>query len=49
MTAKVKELAEAYGRKEEELNKNEEFKKYIESSIKSEKTVKYIVENAKIK
>lgn len=49
MTAKIKELAEAYGRKEDELNKNEEFKKYIEASIKSEKTVKYIVENAKIK
>ena len=49
MNARIKELAEAYGRKEDELSKNEEFKKYIESSIKSEKTVKYIVENAKIK
>ena len=48
MNARIKELAEAYGRKEDELSKNEEFKKYIESSIKSEKTVKYIVENAKI-
>ncbi len=47
--AKVKEFADSYGRKEEELNKNEEFKKYIEASIKSEKTVNYIVENANIK
>ncbi len=49
MNEKIKEMAESYGRKEEELKDNEEFKKYIESSIKSEKTVKYIVDNAKIK
>ncbi len=49
MDAKIKEMAKAYGKKEEELTENKEFKKYIESSIKSEKTVKYIVDNAKIK
>ncbi|MBR3132729.1 MAG: trigger factor [Clostridia bacterium] len=49
MNEKIKEMATAYGRNEDELKKNEEFKKYIESSIKSEKTVKYIVDNAKIK
>lgn len=49
INSKIKELAEAYGKKEEELKENEEFKKYVESSIKSEKTVKYIIDNAKIK
>lgn len=46
---KVKELATAYGRKEEELMANEELKKNLESSIKSEKTIDYIIENAKVK
>ncbi len=46
---KIKELATAYGRKEEELMANEELKKNIESSIKSEKTIDYIIENAKVK
>ena len=49
VNSKIKELAEAYGKKEEELKENEEFKKYVESSIKSEKTVKYIIDNAKVK
>lgn len=48
INTKIKELSEAYGKKEDELKENEEFKKYVESSIKSEKTVKYIVDNAKI-
>ncbi len=46
---KIKELATAYGRKEEELMTNEELKKNVESSIKSEKTIDYIIENAKVK
>ena len=46
---KIKELAEAYGRKEEELNNNEELKKNIEASIKSEKSINYIIDNAKVK
>ncbi len=46
---KIAELAKTYGRPEEELKENEEFKKYVSSSIESEKVVKYIVENAKIK
>lgn len=46
---KIKELATAYGRKEEELMANEELKKNVESSIKSEKTIHYIIENAKVK
>ena len=47
--AKVKEMAEIYGKKEEELKENEQFIKYIEDSMKNEKVVEFIVENAKIK
>ncbi len=47
--AKVKEMAELYGKKEEELKANEQFMKYVEDSMKNEKVVEFIVENAKIK
>ena len=46
---KIAELAKAYGRKEEELKANEEFVKNIEESVKSEKAIALILENAKIK
>ena len=46
---KIAELAQAYGRKEEELKKNEEFVRNIEESVKSEKAIALILENAKIK
>lgn len=46
---KISELAKAYGRKEEELKNNEEFVKNIEESVKSEKAIALIIENAKIK
>ena len=46
---KIAELAKAYGRKEEELKNNEEFVKNIEESVKSEKAIALIIENAKIK
>jgi len=49
LNEKVAELAKTYGRPEDELKNNEEFKKYVSASIESEKVVKYIVENAKIK
>lgn len=46
---KVSELAKAYGRKEEELKDNEAFMNSIEESLKSEKAVKMIVDNANVK
>lgn len=46
---KIKELATAYGRKEEELKENEELKKNIEATIRSEKSIDYIIDNAKVK
>ena len=45
---KIKELATAYGRKEDELMENKELKENIEASIKSEKSINFIIENAKI-
>ena len=49
MQEKLKELAKAYGKTEEELKDNVELKKYVEENLKMEKTVEYIVSNAKIK
>ena len=46
---KLKEMANNYGRKIEDLEKNEHLKEYIEESIKAEKAIDLIVKNAKIK
>ena len=46
---KIKEMAEMYGQKEEQLKENENFVSYIKESLKNEKAVEFIVENAKIK
>jgi len=46
---KITELATTYGRKEEDLNNNEELLEHIKANIKSEKAIKEIVDNAKIK
>ena len=46
---KIKEMATNYGRKEEDLVNNDSLKDYLVNNIKSEKTIKYIVDNAKIK
>ena len=47
--SKLEEMSKMYGKTKEELGQNEEFVKYIEASIKNEKAVEFIVENAKIK
>ena len=46
---KIKEMAEKYGRKEDELLNNENLKKYLKENLKAEKTVDYVVKNAKLK
>ena len=46
---KIKEMSEAYSRKPEELEQNEQFKNYIEENLKYEKTIDFLVENAKLK
>ena len=49
MKAKLEEMSKAYGKPVEELEKNEELKKYVEQNLKTEKTIEYILTNAKIK
>ena len=49
VSAKIKEMATNYGRKEEELNKNEALKEYLANNIKTEKAIDLIVKSAKIK
>lgn len=46
---KVKEMSKTYGRKEEDLLKNKQFKEYIAETIKTEKAIDVVVKNAKIK
>jgi len=47
--AKLEEMAKSYGSKAEDLEKNENVKNYIAESLKTEKAIEYIVENAKVK
>ena len=46
---KIKEMATSYGRKEEELRKNEALVEYLRNSVKTEKAIELIVKNAIIK
>ena len=46
---KIKEMATSYGRKEEELRKNEALVEYLRNSVKTEKAIEFVVKNAKIK
>jgi len=46
---KIEEVAPMYGRKPEELKENENMINYIKGSINKEKTITFLVENAKIK
>ena len=44
----MKEMAESYGKKVEELKENENLAKYLKEGIETEKAIEFIVENAKI-
>ena len=46
---KIKEMAEKYGKKEDELKDNEQLKNYIKENLKTDKTIALIVDNAKRK
>ena len=46
---KLEEMATTYGRDVKELEQNESLKLYISESVKTEKAISFIVENAKIK
>ncbi len=47
--SKIKEMAEMYGQKEEDLKKNEQFVNYVKDSLKNEAVIKFIIDNAKLK
>ena len=49
ISAKIKEMAANYGQKEEAVKDNPQLKRYVEDSLKSEKTIEFLVSNAKIK
>lgn len=49
ISEKIKEMAENYGRKEEEVKDNPELVKYVGDNLKVEKTINFLVDNAKIK
>ena len=49
ISEKIKEMASNYGKKEDDLNKNEALKEYLANSIKTEKSIELIIKNAKIK
>lgn len=49
VTAKIKEMATQYGRKEEDMLSNMGIRDYVENSLKTEKAIDRIMENAKIK
>lgn len=46
---KLEEMATTYGRDVKELEQNESLKLYIAESVKTEKAISFIVENAKLK
>lgn len=46
---KIKEMADNYGKKPEELMENDNLKNYIKNSIQSQMAIDFIVANAKIK
>lgn len=46
---KIKEMAEKYGKKEEELKDNEQLRDYIKQNSKIDKTIAFLVDNAKFK
>ena len=46
---KIKEMTENYGKTEDELKSNESLRNYLKENLKTEKTIEFIVKNAKIK
>ena len=46
---KIKEMAEKYGKKEEEIKDNEQLRDYIKQNITVDKTIAFLVDNAKFK
>ena len=49
ISSKIAEMAKMYGQKEEDVKNNEHLINYVKENLKTEKTIEYIVSNAKIK
>ena len=49
VSEKIKEMAENYGKKAEELQDNEHLINYIKENMAVEKAIKFVVDNAKMK
>ena len=49
ISSKIAEMAKMYGQKEEDVKNNEQLINYVKENLKTEKTIEYIVANAKIK
>ena len=49
ISEKLEEMAKNYGKTAEDLEKNENVKKYIKDGIESQKAIDMLVENAKVK
>ena len=49
ISEKIKEMADNYGRKVEDLENNEHLVNYIKENLANEKAIKFVVDNAKIK
>ncbi|MBQ6992391.1 MAG: trigger factor [Clostridia bacterium] len=49
ITSKIKEMAESYGKNVDEVKDNPHLVEYVKNNLKTEKTIQYIVDNAKIK
>ena len=47
--SRLKEMAEMYGQKEEDLKKNEQLVNYVKDSLKNEAVIRFIIDNAKLK
>ena len=49
VSSKISEMAKMYGQKEEDVKKNENLVNYVKENLRTEKTIEFIVANAKIK
>lgn len=49
IAAKISEMAKIYGKNEDEIKENVGLRQYVEDGLKTEKTINFIIEKAKIK
>ncbi|MBE5819986.1 MAG: trigger factor [Clostridiales bacterium] len=49
ISSKIKEMAESYGKNVDEVKDNPHLVEYVKNNLKTEKTIQFIVDNAKMK